>query len=85
MAEPAQLVCWRMELIEISHKELELLGEGEILIIYGECSAFEHMKVSPKEQLWWNSSTEEWENFEDIKDFTSYMKKAKRIYLIVKE
>ena len=84
MEEPAQLVCWRMGLIEISHKELELLGEAEVLVKLNNNQGFEHFKINAEKQEWWNSNDEEWEKFE-TEDCSTFMKNTKEIYLIVED
>ncbi len=84
MEEPAQLVCWRMELIEISHKELELLGEAEVLVKLNNNGGFEHFKINAENQEWWNSNDEKWEKFENG-DFLNFIENVKEIYLIVEE
>jgi len=83
MEEPAELVCWRMELVKISFKELELLGEGEILVKHTKSSGFEHLKVSPEKKLWWDSNSEEWDIFEEIEDYLDCLTKPEDIYLII--
>ena len=85
MEEPAELVCWRMELVKISHKELELLGEGEILVKFSPQAGFEHLIVSPEKKLWWNSENERWKNFDSLDDYIQYITRVKEIYLIVDE
>jgi len=85
MEEPAQLVCWCMELIKISYEELQVLGEASVLVRFCKTSGMEHIKITSNNDLWWNSEDEEWKSFDSIGDCTGYIKNAKEIYLIVGE
>jgi hypothetical protein len=86
MEEPAQLVCWCMELIKISYEELQVLGEASVLVKCSKTFGFEHLKVSPEKKIWWDSSSEGWQEFEQTDyDFQNFITKSKEIYLIVGE
>ena len=85
MEEPAQLVCWCMELIKISYEELQILGEASVLAKVDKTSGLEHIKITPNKWRWWNTDNEEWVTFGASFNVSNYLKNAKEIYLIVEE